>query len=235
MALAIPNSWGAIGLAGGLALLAGPPRARAAPAADEAAFAAYAQKNFREAWARYQSAPSQADAAWQFGSVGSRTKARDHLKRAVELAPEYPAKRLNLIEAYLQWGETKSAEHELNSLLQVWPAARTALVGELDGLGCAAEEAPVENWGAPQSARCAAREELTGRQGEPPRGPKLAWKGLESKLARTLARPRLGSGSGGHGPNPVRSAEFGPELIRQFGSLVQPTDHGKRRRAAAGH
>ena len=40
------------------------------------------------------------------GSIGSRTKAREHLKRAVELAPQYPENRLNLIEAYLQLGRT---------------------------------------------------------------------------------------------------------------------------------
>jgi hypothetical protein len=37
------------------------------------------------------------------GSIGSRAKARQHLQRAVELAPQYPEKRLNLIEAYLKW------------------------------------------------------------------------------------------------------------------------------------
>ena len=63
------------------------------------------------------------------GSIGSRSKARAHLKRAVELAPQYPENRLNLIEAYLQWGEPKSAQRELPSLLQVWPGARTNLVG----------------------------------------------------------------------------------------------------------
>jgi hypothetical protein len=40
------------------------------------------------------------------GSVGSRTRAREHLRRAVEVAPQYPENRLSLIEAYLKVGRT---------------------------------------------------------------------------------------------------------------------------------
>src|SRR5260370_20620318 len=39
------------------------------------------------------------------GSIGSRTKARQHLQRAVQLAPDFPENRLNLIEADLKWGD----------------------------------------------------------------------------------------------------------------------------------
>ena len=63
-------------------------------------------------------------------SVGSRSQAREHLKRAVELAPRYPDNRLNLIETYLNWGETNSAQRELTALAAVWPSARTNFVGE---------------------------------------------------------------------------------------------------------
>jgi hypothetical protein len=63
-------------------------------------------------------------------SIGSRVKAREHLIRAVELAPRYPANRLNLIEAYLQWREPNNARRELAALEQLWPAARTNFVGE---------------------------------------------------------------------------------------------------------
>jgi hypothetical protein len=63
------------------------------------------------------------------GSVGSRTRAREHLKRAAELAPQYPENRLNLIEAYLNWGERTGAYHELQGLEEVWPAAQTNLTG----------------------------------------------------------------------------------------------------------
>jgi hypothetical protein len=63
-------------------------------------------------------------------SVGSRSQAREHLKRAVELAPRYPDNRLNLIETYLNWGETNSAQRELTAVAAVWPSARTKFVGE---------------------------------------------------------------------------------------------------------
>jgi tetratricopeptide (TPR) repeat protein len=64
------------------------------------------------------------------GSVGSRTRARERLKRAVELAPEYPENRLTLIEAYLKWGERAGASCQLQFLEGSWPAARTNFVGE---------------------------------------------------------------------------------------------------------
>jgi tetratricopeptide (TPR) repeat protein len=65
-----------------------------------------------------------------FGSIGSRTRAREHLKRAADLAPQYPDNRLNLIEAYLKWGERAGAYRELQTLEAAWPAARTNFVGE---------------------------------------------------------------------------------------------------------
>jgi tetratricopeptide (TPR) repeat protein len=64
------------------------------------------------------------------GSIGSRTKARQHLRRAVELEPLYPENRLNLIEAYLEWGEHTGAYRELQVLENTWPAARTNFAGE---------------------------------------------------------------------------------------------------------
>ena len=71
----------------------------------------------------YADAPS-------IGSIGSRTQARAHLKSAVKLAPEYPENRLNLIEAYLNWGERTGAHRELQALEAAWPTARTNLVGD---------------------------------------------------------------------------------------------------------
>src|ERR1039457_6906966 len=55
-----------------------------------------------------------------FASIGSRSKAREHLKRAVELAPRYPENRLNLVETYLNWGEPNSAQRELTVLETTW-------------------------------------------------------------------------------------------------------------------
>jgi tetratricopeptide (TPR) repeat protein len=65
-----------------------------------------------------------------FASVGSRSKAREHLQRAAELAPRYPENRLNLIESYLQWGESNKAQREWTALQAFWPGARTNFVGE---------------------------------------------------------------------------------------------------------
>jgi tetratricopeptide (TPR) repeat protein len=230
MALATAISRATILLAGCLGICAGISEALAAPAAVGTGLAAYAMKSFQNAQARYQQAPGEAAAAWQFGracfdlaefatnntqraslanlgiaacqramaresnsapahyylglnlgqlartvalgalklvdqmerefirahdlderfdcagpdrslgllyldaptivSIGSRTRAREHLKRAVELAPQYPENRLSLIEAYLKWGERTSANRELQGLEAAWPAARTNFVGE---------------------------------------------------------------------------------------------------------
>jgi len=62
-------------------------------------------------------------------SVGSKSKARKHLIRAVELAPNYPENRLNLAEGYVKWSDHNGARRELNALIELWPTARTNFVG----------------------------------------------------------------------------------------------------------
>lgn len=57
-------------------------------------------------------------------SIGSRSKARQHLRRSVELAPMYPENRLNLIEALLKWGDLEAARREATYLEELWPEAR---------------------------------------------------------------------------------------------------------------
>jgi tetratricopeptide (TPR) repeat protein len=69
----------------------------------------------------YHQAPS-----W---SVGSESKARTHLERAVELAPVYPENRICLAEASLKWRDKKLAQRELKALQKLWPAAKTNFVG----------------------------------------------------------------------------------------------------------
>jgi hypothetical protein len=64
------------------------------------------------------------------GSIGSRSSAREHFKRAVVLAPRYPENRLTLAESYLSWGEPNSARGELATLEAGWPSAHTNFVGE---------------------------------------------------------------------------------------------------------
>ena len=63
------------------------------------------------------------------GSVGSRTQARRCLRRAAELAPDYPENRLDLLEAYLKWNERASARTELKGLEALWPRAGTNFTG----------------------------------------------------------------------------------------------------------
>ena len=62
-------------------------------------------------------------------SVGSKSKARRHLIRAVELAPNYPENRLNLAEGYEKWSDYNGTRRELKALEELWPKARTNFVG----------------------------------------------------------------------------------------------------------
>jgi tetratricopeptide (TPR) repeat protein len=62
-------------------------------------------------------------------SIGSKTKARVHLQRALEKGPSYPDNRLNLIESELKWGDRKEARRELKLLEDSWAAARSEFSG----------------------------------------------------------------------------------------------------------
>lgn len=62
-------------------------------------------------------------------SVGSKGKAREHLRQATALFPNYPENRLYLIESYLKWGDRKSALLELKAAAELFPAARQQLAG----------------------------------------------------------------------------------------------------------
>ena len=57
-------------------------------------------------------------------SIGSRTKARHHLQKAVELAPEYPGNRLCLLEAQLKWGEAKLVRDQIETTEEALKLAR---------------------------------------------------------------------------------------------------------------
>lgn len=63
-------------------------------------------------------------------SIGSHSKARHHLQRAVLLKPNYPENRLNLLEAYLKWGDKSGAIHEFQALKELWPGAKKEFSGE---------------------------------------------------------------------------------------------------------
>jgi tetratricopeptide (TPR) repeat protein len=63
-------------------------------------------------------------------SIGSRSKARQHLQEAVELAPDFPENRLNLIESYLKWDYRTEALREWLELAKIWPEAQKKYTGE---------------------------------------------------------------------------------------------------------
>lgn len=65
-----------------------------------------------------------------FGSIGSRSKARLHLRRAVEIAPDYPENRLILTEAYSRWSDNIIAAREFKILSDDWGSAHRKFAGE---------------------------------------------------------------------------------------------------------
>lgn len=71
----------------------------------------------------YRDAPS-------IGSIGSRSKAKQHLTRATEIAPGYPENRLNLAESFLKWNDHNGAVREIKALEQSWAAARDTFSGD---------------------------------------------------------------------------------------------------------
>ena len=64
------------------------------------------------------------------GSIGSRSKARTHLQRAAELAPEFPENQLNLAEALIRWRDLENARRQLEALEAGLAAARGQFSGE---------------------------------------------------------------------------------------------------------
>lgn len=63
-------------------------------------------------------------------SIGNRGKARQHLERAAALSPNYPENRLNLLNAYLKWGDKSGANQEYIALKKMWSAAKKEFSGE---------------------------------------------------------------------------------------------------------
>jgi hypothetical protein len=63
-------------------------------------------------------------------SLGSRSKARVHLEQARQRAGDYPENQLNLIEAWIRWGEKEQALAELEAAEKVLTQARMKLTGE---------------------------------------------------------------------------------------------------------
>jgi tetratricopeptide (TPR) repeat protein len=89
-------------------------------------------------------------------SIGSRSRAKKHLERAVELAPDYPDNRLNLIESFQKWSDRLGVKRETKALTESWQRARLALAGE--------------NWAYSWADWESRREKIQKKAGEPGRG-----------------------------------------------------------------
>lgn len=63
-------------------------------------------------------------------SIGSNTKARQHLMRAVQIAPDYPENRLDLLECYINIGDDDAAQREAQKIFALLPKAREKFTGE---------------------------------------------------------------------------------------------------------
>jgi hypothetical protein len=62
-------------------------------------------------------------------SIGSRSKARQHLEESVKLAPEFPENQLNLIESYLKWDYKTEAQRQYAAMMKIWPGAQENFTG----------------------------------------------------------------------------------------------------------
>jgi tetratricopeptide (TPR) repeat protein len=62
-------------------------------------------------------------------SVGDKKKARLHLEKAVELAPEFPDNHLSLLEALVKWREWKAVTNRLADYQETLMAAKAKFTG----------------------------------------------------------------------------------------------------------
>ena len=62
-------------------------------------------------------------------SLGSRSNARRHFQKAVELVPGYPENQLSWLEARLRWGEIKAVQTQLATVEAALQSARTNFAG----------------------------------------------------------------------------------------------------------
>jgi tetratricopeptide (TPR) repeat protein len=63
-------------------------------------------------------------------SIGSKSKARQHLLKAVELRKEFPENWICLLESYVEWGDKRVAKGKLKEAQDVLKAAREKFGGE---------------------------------------------------------------------------------------------------------
>ncbi|HEY1169993.1 MAG TPA: hypothetical protein VGH19_01370 [Verrucomicrobiae bacterium] len=63
-------------------------------------------------------------------SIGNKSKARQYLQRCVEVSPEYPDNHLELMEAYVEWKDTKTLQKAAKEYEAILPKAREQFKGE---------------------------------------------------------------------------------------------------------
>jgi tetratricopeptide (TPR) repeat protein len=63
-------------------------------------------------------------------SIGNNTKARQHLMRAVQIAPNYPENHLNLLEAFIKFNDEEGAQREAQTIFAMLPKAHETFTGE---------------------------------------------------------------------------------------------------------
>lgn len=63
-------------------------------------------------------------------SIGSRSKAKLHLGKAVQLAPEYPDNHISLIESFIAWGDLNAARTAVSQAEPHLRRARLELTGD---------------------------------------------------------------------------------------------------------
>jgi len=63
-------------------------------------------------------------------SIGNHSKARQHLMRAVQIAPDYPDNHITLLEAYIKLDDETAAQHEAETVFSMLPKARERFTGE---------------------------------------------------------------------------------------------------------
>ncbi len=63
-------------------------------------------------------------------SIGSGKKARQHLERALSLAPDFPENHLYLLEAYIKWNDKKAAQRAFDVLQKRWPEMKEKLTDD---------------------------------------------------------------------------------------------------------
>ena len=63
-------------------------------------------------------------------SIGNKTKARAHARKAVELFPEYPGNHLVWLESLLTWGEVKTVRQQVPVVEKILNVAREKFTGD---------------------------------------------------------------------------------------------------------